>query len=80
LGAITSAEVDSKPHMLQNRAQRPNLNLNSNAIFQRADGRRQKKIVLKERDRLVLNVLQDPVYGCYSRVEGELGVLCLPSV
>jgi hypothetical protein len=40
----------------------------------RADGRREKAIVFAERDRLVLRVLEDPVYGAYSRVEAEQGM------
>jgi hypothetical protein len=40
----------------------------------RADGRRTKNIVQRERDRLVVSVLTDPVYGCYNRVENELGI------
>jgi hypothetical protein len=40
----------------------------------KADGRRQRKIVQRERDRVVISVLEDPVYGAYSRVENELSM------
>lgn len=42
--------------------------------YQRADGRRIKKIASRERDRYVSKIQEDTSYGCYYRVEQELNV------
>jgi hypothetical protein len=47
---------------------------NRKNVHNRADGRRQRQIVQRERDRMVVSVLENPEYGCYSRVEEELGM------
>lgn len=45
-----------------------------NSVYPRADGRRHKMIVARERQRYVSKVREDETYGCYSRVERNLEV------
>lgn len=42
--------------------------------YQRSDGRRNRSIVSRERHRLASKVAEDSSFGCYYRVEEELGV------
>jgi hypothetical protein len=51
-----------------------NIRKKKSFTYDRADGRRSKMIVSRERERYVSKVSEDISFGCYSRVERDLNV------